>query len=200
MTTLPATAVEAEALTFAREWLVRIQEAGSPWSEHSPFTAEAGRAVVRHLMRCGALLHSINRLQIIAMARAGDADADAVLRQLLIEMQSRGDPLPTELAAYNMELLHGGLHPPPGPKRKDKTLRDLCIAMTVAAVVDRFGLTPTRNTASRGRPSARRSACAIVAEALGFVGISTGEKAVEAIWTRLANVMPTVPGWASAAS
>jgi len=198
MTTLPATAAEAEALTFAREWLVRAQEAGNPWSAHSPFAPEAGRAVTRHLMRCSALLHPINRLQIIAMARASDADADAVLRQLMIEMQSRAEPLPTELAAYNMELLHGGLHPPPGPKRKDKILRDLCIAMTVAAVVDRFGFYTTRNTASRGRPSARRSACAIVAEALGSVEISMGEKAVEAIWFRLANAMPTVPGWASA--
>ena len=77
-------------------------------------------------------------------------------------------------------------------------MRDLGIAMTVAAVVDRFGLNPTRNTASRGRPSARRSACSVVAEALASVHIGMGEKAVEAIWTRLANAMPTVPGWASA--
>lgn len=198
--TLPTTAVEAKALTFAREWVVRFQEVGNPWSEHSPFAAEGGRAVVRHLMRRAALLHPINRLQIIAMARAGDVDADDVLRTLMIEMQSRGEPLSAELAAYNVDLLHGGLHQPPGPKRKDKTLRDLCIAMTVAAVVDRFDLTPTRNTASRGKSSARRSACAIVADALGSVHINMGEKAVEAIWTRLANAMPTVPGWASAAS
>jgi len=198
--TLPTTAVEAEALTFAREWVVRFQEAGNPWSEHSPFAAKAGRAVVWHLMRHAALLHPINRLQIIAMARAGDTDAGSVLRQLMIEMHSRGEPLPTELAAYNMDLLHGGLHQLPGPKRKDKTLRDLCIAMTVAAVVDRFGLNPTRNTASRGKPSARRSACAIVADALGSVHINMGEKAVETIWNRLAGAMPTVRGWASAAS
>ena len=90
---------------------------------------------------------------------------------------SRGQ-LPAELAAYNMHrLLHGGLH---------------------AAVCDRDELSPTRNTASRGRPSAWRSACSIVAEALEVAHLKMGEKAVEAIWGRLGNAMPTVKGWASA--
>jgi hypothetical protein len=190
--TLPATTIETEALDFARNWLGR--HSGNPWSEHPNLSADAGRAFWRHMLWQG-VRHPVSRLQVIAMARAGDVDADAVLRTLMIEMQSRGETLPTELAAFNMEILHGGLHQPPGPKRKEKILRDLSIALAVAAVCDRFDLSPTRNTASRGKLSARRSACAIVADALNM-----GEKAVEAIWTRLAGAMPTVPGWGSAAS
>jgi hypothetical protein len=200
MTNLPATMVETEALQFAREWIVRFRDGTNPWSNDSALTADAGRAVTRHLMRQSALLHPINRLQLIAMARAGDTDARDVLRTVMIEIQSRGEPMPTELVNYNMELLHGGLHQPPGPKRKDKLLRDLCIAMTVAAVHDRFGLSPTRNTASRGRPSARPSACSVVAEALALAHMGLGkrsEKAVEAIWSRLGRTLPTVSGWAS---
>jgi hypothetical protein len=198
MTQLPMTMVEDEAMAFARQEFAQFRDGTNPWSEHSPLSGGAGRALTRYFMRQGALLHPINRLRIIAMARAGDVDAVTVLKTLIIEAQSRGEALPAELATFNMEILHGGLHQPPGPKRKDKILRDLCIALTVAAVCDRFGLSPTRNTASRGRPSARRSACSIVAEALDVAHMQLGEKAVEAIWARLGNAMPTVPGWASA--
>jgi len=197
MMILPARMVEAEALAFAREWIERFRDGTNPWSSDSALTADSGRAVTQHLMRQATLLHPVNRMQVIAMARAGDTEAHDVLRTLMIEMQSRSEPMPTELINYNMEVLHGGLHQPPGPKRKDKLLRDVCIAMTVAAVCDRFGLKPTRNTASRGRPSARPSACSIVAEALEVAQMGMGEKAVEAIWIRLRNAMPTAPGWAS---
>jgi hypothetical protein len=36
----------------------------------------------------------------------------------MIEMQSRGEPMPTELINYNMEVLHDGLHQPPGRSAK----------------------------------------------------------------------------------
>jgi hypothetical protein len=70
-------------------------------------------------------------------------------------------------------------------------LRDLYVAMVVAAVIDRFGLKAT------GRSPRHRSACAVVAEALGDVHIERGEKSVEKIWERYGRAMPTVPGWAS---
>ena len=197
MTQLPAMLIETEALAFAREQVSLYRDGTNPWSGDSGLSAEAGRALTRHILAHSARLGPITRMQVIALARAGDTDAQDVLRVLMIEMLSRDGRLPTELTNYDMELLHGGLHQPPGPKKKDKTLRDVCIAMTVAAVCDRFGLSPTRNTASRGRPSARRSACAIVAKALEVAHVGMGEKAVEAIWNRLGAAMPTVPGWAS---
>ena len=108
-------------------------------------------------------------------------------------MRSCRQELPFDLENYSMEVLHGGMgHQPPGPKRKNKILRNICIAITVAAVVDRFGLTPTASSPYR------RSACAIVAEALAALLRGMGVKAVEKIWQAYGNAMPTVPGWRSA--
>jgi hypothetical protein len=178
-----ATSVEAEAIEFARDWLRR--HSGNPWSDHPTRTADASRAFWRHVLWRAARQHPVYRLRVIAMARAGDADADEVIRTLIIEMQSRGDPMPAELVAFTMEVLHGGLHQPPGPKRKDRILRDVTIAMAVAAVIDRFGFNPYRNTTS-----GRLSACAVVAAA-----DNRSEKAVETIWRKLGRAMPTVAGW-----
>jgi hypothetical protein len=184
--TLPARSIEAEAVDFARDWLRR--HSGNPWSDHPNRTADASRAFWRQLLWRAARQHPVYRLQIIAMARAGDADADEAIRTLIIEMQSRGDPMPAELVAFTMEVLHGGLHQPPGPKRKDRILRDVNLAMAVAAVIDQYGLSPYRRAASR-----RTSACAVVAAA-----DNRGEKAVESIWRRYGGAMPTIPGWSRA--
>jgi hypothetical protein len=109
--TLPATLAEAEALQYARGIIAYWRDSGNPWSDDSPLTAEAGRAVTRHLLRNAALDHPNHRLALIEMARDGDPDADDVLRTLIIEMQSRGEKLPTELAAHNMEIVRNCRRP-----------------------------------------------------------------------------------------
>jgi hypothetical protein len=187
---LPATSDAAEMVAFARSFLER--HSGNPWSDHPNSSAEAGRAFWQHVLWRAARMHPVHRMQVIAMARGGDRDADQVLRTLIIEMQSRGEQLPTELTNFTMEDLHGGLHQPPGPKRKDKVLRDVHIAMAVAAVVDRYGLAPYRSS-YRKPASTQLSACAVVAAAQHRLG----EKAVESIWRRVGGAMPTVPGWAA---
>jgi hypothetical protein len=194
--------LEEEALAFARAEFARVRDGNTPWSESSELTKEAGRAAWRHVLTCAARYHPISRMEVITRARLGDPDARDVLRTLIIEARSGGGQLPRELEGYEMELLAGGPLPLlSGPKRKDKILRDLRIALTVAAVCDRYGLRPTRNPESRGRPSARRSACSIVAEVLAAeTPLKLKEVAVEAIWARLRNAMPTVPGWARAES
>ena len=131
-------------------------------------------------------------MQLIVLARSGDADAVDVLKNIIIETKSRREELPVELENYNMKLLHGGMgHRPPGAKKKNKLLRNICVATIVAAVVDRFGLAPT------GRSPHRRSACSIVAEALAEARLSLGDKAIESIWKAHGRAMPTVPGWTS---
>jgi hypothetical protein len=67
----------------------------------------------------------------------------------------------------------------------------MVISLTVAALVKRFGLKATGNSARY------RSACSIVAEALGEVRMQMTKKAVEAIWDRYQHVMPgwTGPVW-----
>jgi hypothetical protein len=191
---LPVPQLEAEALAFARQEIAHWDASGTPWSPASPLSEEASRAFVRSQMLHAALLSTFTRMRIVLLAREGDEDARMVLRDLILEMRSRRQELPVDLENYSMEVLHGGMgHQRPGPKRKNKMLRNICIAMTVAAVVDRFpGLDPTGNSRHR------RSACAIVAEALTEAGRGMGQKAVEEVWRSYGAAMPTAPGWASA--
>jgi hypothetical protein len=193
MTQLPATLVEAEALTFAREWIKNFASGTNPWSEDSPLTAEASRAMIQQLLRNAALGHPINRMSVVAAAKAGDEDADAALRTLLLEHKSRREAMPPDIEEFDMWLtLHGGgLRKRPARKKTSNVLRDICVAMTVAAVTDRFGLKPT------GRSARYRSACSIVAEALHDARMERGRKTVEKIWERYGRAMPIIPGWTS---
>jgi hypothetical protein len=155
-----------------------------------PSAAKPAAFVREALFRQAVLLSVESRMLIILLARSGDADAMAVLRELILEMKSRRLPLPLELENYNMELVHGAMgHKPPGPQKRNKVLRDICITMIVGEVIEQFRLELS------GRSARRRSACSIVAEALGEVGINMGPKAVEKICERYSCLMPTRPGW-----
>ena len=113
------------------------------------------------------------------LARLGVSDAAAVLDRIILECQSQHVALPSELAAWDMELKTFGMPAPAaGPKKSARMLRDICITMTTMAVIDRFGLPRTK------RSPTRRSACEIVALALESVGIFMGYKAVEKIVER----------------
>jgi hypothetical protein len=70
-------------------------------------------------------------------------------------------------------------------KRPTYALRDHYIGLAIRSTVER-GFAPTRNDASRG---GRASACSIVAEALGQLGIDLLERGVEHIW-RLSRRRP----------
>jgi hypothetical protein len=201
MTKLPVASralMEAEALAFAREWIARFSQGGNPWSSDPSMSAEASRAFTRHMMQLG-LQSAVNRMMVIAWAKAGDADAVDVLRTLLLEYKSRRlvDEMPSELIEYDMWITnrHGGLQRLPARKKKDKIMRNVCIGMTVAALVDHFGHLGLEHT---GRSPRRHSACSIVAEALEEARMQLGYKAVERIWDDYSRNAPTVPGWASA--
>jgi hypothetical protein len=194
--TLPATLEEAEALAYARHQIARWRDAGNPWSEDSILTPEASRAAVRNIYRNIAMAHCDGAMDIIKLAHARDPDADEVLLQLIREYLSRGEQLPTELAFYNMEVTQRGegwrFRKRRGQKWHHSMLRNIGIAMLVAAICDRFaGFSPT------GSSPHRKSACEIVAEALDeaeFVG-ARGRKAVEEVWRNYKGVAPTVAGW-----
>jgi hypothetical protein len=194
MTNLPtyAKAIEAEALAFAREMIAGFARGSNPWSPDAPLSADASQAFFRHMVRT-ALQFTPTRMQIIAAAKAGDLDAIEMLRVLLLEYKAIRADMPSDLIEYEMwGLRFGEPHRHrPGRKKKSYILRDLCIARTVAAVIDRYGLDPT------GRSPRRRSACAIVAEALAAAHMALGYEAVKTIWERYGQAMPTVAGWAS---
>ena len=185
-----ASAVEIEALAFARRLIASMAVGGTPWSPASPFSAEASAAFMRSWLRAGAMLSAVNRMHLVALARTGEPESARVLRELILEAKSRRQELPTEVEAYAMELVSGiAEQQAPGPKGKNKFLRNMLIALCVGAVVDRFRLPAT------GRSARWRSACSIVAEALGEVGINMSPKRVERVWEDYWAAAPTQPGW-----
>jgi hypothetical protein len=205
---LPAVAFNDQASQAALAWFRLWLDFGdpadqTPWLRTSPMLPETSENFIRELLRRAALSHPTNRLQVIAMARAGDRASQAVLSAIIIEAQSSHTPLPPELIAYNMEVHAGMIRPysPPGPRRKNKLLRDQYIAMAVEFLRDRFGGAVTFKEAKpKGRPSGRLPHCVTVAKAYTTVmehrgGISP--KRVEGIWRERRGSMPTVPGWSA---
>src|SRR5258708_5330334 len=108
--TLPATLAQgevrligAQALAHAKRKIAELRSRGNPYgTSDSVLTPEASRAVIRRICRNSALSHCDHIMDIIALARAGDPDADQVLLELIREFLSRGEQMPTELAAFNM--------------------------------------------------------------------------------------------------
>jgi len=207
-TTLPAIrAVEAEAFQFACRWLEGFRDSDSPWGSASLLDPEAGddfwRDRLRAIVRWPCLT---TRLQVLAIARGGDSITIDVVNEFINQLRSHRAKLPTEFEAFSMEV-HAGLiiaRRPQGPLRRRRLVRNIVIATTVAAVMDKFGLSHTRRRKSRsgsGRPSPWRSASAIVADAARKVtagAIDLGEAAVERIYENMAGGMPVRPGWATA--
>lgn len=192
MINLPATLAEAEALQYARRWIAYFRDSGTPWSETSALKPEASRAVLRLLLHNAANLHPMHRLDIIARARAGDPDADAVVRAMILEAAQANQPLPPELFVYQMDLVNAGrLRQPPARKRKNNILRNLVITLTVGAVCDHFELQAS------GRSARRRSACSIVAEALSEASIAMSEAAIVSIWKERRGMLPADRGWSA---
>jgi hypothetical protein len=201
---MPAARKDSEAFAFACRWLQRIWDIDSPWSSESMLTSAAGIGHWRDTLRRAIRFSLTNRLQVLAIARGGDADAIDVANELINELKSKRVPLPTELEGFSMDV-HAGLvvaRAPSGPLRKHRFVRNMMIALTVAAIMDKYGLAHSRRRKSRsgtGRPSKWRSASAITADALRKVSngkIDLGEAAVERIYEKMASAMPGAgSGW-----
>src|SRR5687768_7185515 len=100
---VPAT-VEAEALSFAQVWIAERQDVDMFQIGCSAFHPQAGRMLLRRMMKEWALSHPFNMTTVAEYARAGWDDADLALRELIAEMTSNNKPLPPVLTAYNLEL------------------------------------------------------------------------------------------------
>jgi hypothetical protein len=189
MTKLLATLKSTEALDYARRMIARGHSTDA--SSGSFFDPVQSREFVRSFISI-MMLTAEGRLGLIDLARVGEEDAQAILRTAILEFASRGERLPTELAAYNMEFIAGRVPPPVGvggPDKRDRLLRDISIAVTVEAVCDRFGLKPY------GRSARSRSSCSVVAEALGVINRRMSPEGVKTIHKRYRRAMPTKPGW-----
>jgi hypothetical protein len=187
MTKLLATIEQADALHYARDLIVRLhgREGGSP------FESAESRRFVRDLMHA-CINFPRGRMFLIDAALAGEAEAQHLLSDAILDHVSARREMPTELAYYSEKLALRQVPDPvasPGPDKRNEFTRNVIISVVICALRDRFHMKPT------GRSARRRNACAVVGQALAVVGHGIGPKAVEAIWSLYGRGMPTVPGW-----
>jgi hypothetical protein len=188
MTKLLATLEQADALAFARDLIVRFHHSGKVGS---PFEAAESRAFVRKWLRVG-LLTTRTQMILTELALAGEEDAQAILADVILEARNRREQLPTVIESYEIKLVAGKVQPAPnqgGRDKRNELTRNILIAMMVAAVAEQFRLKPT------GRSARRRSACAVVADALDVINMKMNTKAIEKIWNVYGDSIP--PRWFS---
>jgi hypothetical protein len=184
---------EAAALALADQEIAKYRGSGSPWSSASLMSHDGSAAMVRDVLQLG-VADVRARLLLLQLARAGDRNAADVLDQLMLEVQSAGRRMPTELEAYDMDRrTFGRAAQGPGPKRATRLSRDLCIMLTFCAVADQFPEIP-RFKRPQGR---KKSVSELVAMALQSAGVGMGHKAVEAVANRYRGAWPTQPGWST---
>jgi hypothetical protein len=184
--------VEGKALAEARDHIRALKvmaPAPAPWSAEmaaappgSWFSREESRRWVKRWMKWGATdPHQAEH--ICNLARAGWGLADEAVREVIVEHRQGRQPLLTSLEAYDIGVVQGAGYPRNrrgGREKGNDILRDLAIVSLVYSVCRMFGLSPTRNTASK-----RLSGCSIVAKALEAEGESgnISEAAVAKIWS-----------------
>jgi hypothetical protein len=117
---------------------------------------------------------------LVAVAREGSPQAVELLREYARGASRAGILVPASFHEFVWEWFIDG--PPkalPGPKSQDtEVLRDPIIVALVKVVSKTFGLSPTRNDATR-----KMSACGIIADEISKLGIATlSERGVKDIW------------------
>jgi hypothetical protein len=130
-------------------------------------------------------LYSNDLDALFKMAREGDAEADLVLRQSILEDVKKGP-----LARQKYDVLDWLLlaQPPESSAPRDPhelTDRNFLIA-TVVYRITALGFTPTRN---RARTADSASACQITAMALKKLGLPMTERAIERVWNENKQVV-----------
>lgn len=109
---------------------------------------------------------------LVAEAVKGDPPAWEASRRLAVCMIEQGDPLPTELRAFAVDILSGAITKPIRKGRKKEALRNAAIQSTVSLLEEHFGFpkffSRTRN-ADRKRTT-KASICDAMANALGTLG------------------------------
>src|SRR5262249_1689373 len=101
--------VEADAFDFACRFLTDFRDSDSPWGSASLLDPAAGDDFWRdHLRRIVRWPSVTIRLQVLAVARGGDAIAIEVVNEFINQMRSLGVMLPIEFEAFSMDV-HAGL-------------------------------------------------------------------------------------------
>jgi hypothetical protein len=192
--TVSATFVEAETRLLARRLIAGLRNVDLFNTGRSVFDPQAGPAFLQTMMKKIALMTPEGMLWIVDCARAGWNDADAALRQLILDFANRGEALPAFLATYAAEIVAGRTaRAPAGRAPVAYFVQDMFIVILIAELVARFGLKATRNVTARRHPSA----ASIVADAMAEAGLHRGaEKAINVVWGRYGRyaTRAAVPG------
>jgi hypothetical protein len=151
-------------------------------AEANMLTKADNRVVVREIIKADALSHPTRMMATVDDARAGWDLSDEALRELIIEFIDRGEPLPTYLASYNMDVARGFAPRVKGQQRADRIFRNLALAVIVLLLMEKFEIRPT----GRG-PVGGTSACSIVARAWNkeMKVPALQYKAIETIWSEI---------------
>lgn len=137
--------------------------------------AVTGWALPRGKRSGGALVCNNAKVrELIRRALGGNADADAVLRDIAADMIAGGVPLPKGLCKYTVGILRlGTAGRKRGPNPNALKVRNIFIAEAVERV-EQLGFKTTRNRAT----DAQDSACSIVKRAIAKFNIHKTEDAV----------------------
>lgn len=191
MIQLPTNVKQAELLKSGMREFASEQMA--IWADQRK-TAPFLRDFLKTIYRLACLSHCDRMQDVLTLARNGDAIADDVLCQLYREMKSSSVSPPVMLDVYvTMEVSRRSegwrFKKRKGKKKTDQIMRNIGIVHTMAALIDVYGLHPTKGS------DWTIAASEIVGEILKP---PVGYKAIEEVWRNWSGVAPTRPGfWAT---
>ena len=173
VTRLPATLFEAEAVDIIAGWIDMVRD---------KLDSAEGRRVLRASIAEKLREGAISRMRVIEAAKAGDQDAEAVLRELMVELDSRRADTPTEIVEYRMWLLAG--YSPVNSGGRDVGNywhRDIGIGVLAILAQQTWpSILKTRSHYSK-RNDRGLSICLLISTALGRRGINLDERGVETV-------------------
>jgi hypothetical protein len=192
MTTLPATVVDAEAqlaTRYVRKWLDQCR--AEDWLDIgiSMVDPKAGHIHLRQILKFLAMspLDPFKIIEILNWARAGWEDADIAMRELSVELENRGEPVPVALKAYRNELLNPYRQQWPrahGAQKATHILQDIVITVFVERLIILFPTLPFFSRSPR-----KTCICGIVAMCFNEakLGRLLTADGVRKIWKRLGD-------------
>ncbi|MFM9858189.1 hypothetical protein RUR49_06840 [Pseudoxanthobacter sp. M-2] len=175
------TADTSEAVTYATEILQRMRTEKIDTFcgvEVAWLGDKQSRRFVIEMIKKFSRWRPENLMDAVDRARGGWSVADEALREMILEDINSGRPLPTYLAAYNMEIVGGRIPMRQGKQKADYFLRDIAVMVAIILVIERFNLPPY------SRDGRNPCACAVVSDALFNLGMGRGYKAIAEIWRR----------------
>ena len=185
MTKLPQTFADAEAdqaLAHALQFVAAMQQGDFIGLGCAPADPDAGRRFLRRML-AHWMGSARGQLDLVNWALAGWADADIVLRELIVEYSNRHEAPPAFLAFYIGQIASDRTVPrKKGRKKATNLIVDIMAVTLIMDLIERYHLKLTRYQAGK---KLKESACSVAAKALSEAGLHRGgERALMKILDR----------------